>query len=138
MRFENDFVLIFSPFKVSSEGVIQDPRTGLEWAPVPLMFVNYDSAATYAKYLRLAGGGWRLPTVDELKDLYESGQRGCGLDLAFENRYPKVWSSDPKSMSKQWVVKFSRNKLYTELWDQRFDPCDDCRVLPVRSLNIDR
>ena len=133
LKLENDFVLIVSPFKVSSEGVIKDLRSGLEWAPVPLMTVNYDKAVTYAKSLNLAGGGWRLPTVDELKDLHESGQRGCGLDGAFENRYPKAWASDPKSPSKQWLVTFSRYELHTELWDRQSASCDYCRVLPVRS-----
>ena len=134
LKLEKDFVLIFSPFKVSSEGVIKDLWTGLEWAPVPLTTVNYDGAIRYSKSLGLAGGGWRLPTVDELNELYESGRRGCGLDLAFENYYPKVWASDPKSPSKKWVVRFSSYKVYTELWDRESDSCDDCRVLPVRSL----
>jgi hypothetical protein len=134
MKLRQDYVLIFSPFEVSSEGVIKDLRTGLEWAPVPPITFTYDLAALYTKSLGLGGGGWRLPTVDELRDLYDSAHDGCGLDWAFENRYPRAWSSDPKSPTKRWLVKFSRDKIYTELWDQRLDPCDNCRVLPVRSL----
>jgi len=133
LKLEQEYVLILSPFKVSSEGVIRDLWTGLEWAPVPMMTLSYDHAVAYAESLSLAGGGWRLPTVDELKKLYESGQRGCGLDQAFRNRYPKAWSSDPKSPSKRWLVRFSRYEGYTELWDRQSDPCDDCRVLAVRS-----
>jgi hypothetical protein len=132
LSLDKDYILFFSPFKVSSDGVIKDPRTGLEWAPVPLMTVTYDRAVTYVKSLRLAGGGWRLPTVNELKDLHESGQSGCGLDRAFGNIYPKAWSSDPKSPSKQWIVEFSRDKACAQLWDQRSVACDDCRVMPVR------
>jgi len=133
LKLRNDFVLLISPFNVSAEGVIKDLRTGLEWAPVPMMTVNYDHAVTYVKSLRLAGGGWRLPTVDELKGLHESGKKGCGLDYAFENRYPKAWSSDPKSPSKRWIGRFSRYELHAELWDRQSVPCDDCRVLPVRT-----
>jgi len=133
LKLRNDFVLTFSPFNVTPDGVIQDQRTGLEWAPVALMTINYDGAVAYAKSLRLSGGGWRLPTVDELKDLYESGQRGCGLDSAFENPRPKAWSSDPRNPSKRWLVRFSSYEVHTELWDQESPPCDDCRVLPVRS-----
>lgn len=133
LRLRQDYVLIFSSFEVSSEGVIKDLRTGLEWAPVPPITVTYDLAALYAKSLGLGGGGWRLPTVDELTDLFDSGNSGCGLDSAFENRYPRAWSSDPKSPTKRWLVKFTREKIYTERWDQRLsDSCDDCRVLPVR------
>ncbi len=133
MKLGKDYVLIFSPFEVSPEDVIRDLETGLEWAPVPPITVSYDRAASYVKSLSLAGGGWRLPTVDELNDLYESARDGCGLDWAFENRYPKAWSTDPKSPSKRWLVRFSRDKAYTELWVEQAGPCDDCRVLPVRS-----
>ena len=134
MKLRNDLVLIFPPFKVTPDGVIQDQRTGLEWAPVTLMTINYDGAVTYAKSLRLAGGGWRLPTVDELKDLHVSGQRGCGLDSAFENPRPKVWSANPKNPSTPWMVRFSSYEVCAELWDQASPPCDDCHVLAVRSL----
>jgi hypothetical protein len=133
LKLRDDFVVIFSPFNVTPDGVIQDLRTGLEWAPVALMTINYDGAVAYAKSLRLAGGGWRLPTVDELKDLHESGQRGCGLDSAFENPRPKAWSFDPGNPSKRWLVRFSSYEVYADLWDQESPPCDDCRVLPVRS-----
>lgn len=133
MKLTKEYVLVFSPFKVSSEGVIKDLRTGLEWAPVPMMALNYDHAAAYAKSLELSGGGWRLPTVDELKDLYESGQSGCGLDWAFGNRYPKAWASDPISSSRRWIVEFLRGEAVNEAWEPQFDSCDDCRVLSVRS-----
>jgi hypothetical protein len=133
LKLGNDFVLIYSPFDVSPDGVIRDPRTGLEWAPVPAITFDYEGAAAYVNFLNLAGEGWRLPTLDELKDLFESGQKGCGLDWAFENRHPKVWSADPKSRLKKWLVTFSRYRLETELWDDRVGPCDNCRVLPVRS-----
>lgn len=133
LKLENDLLLIFSPFTVTADGVIQDQRTGLEWAAAPLITVDYDGAAAYATSLTLAGGGWRLPTVDELTGLHASGQRGCGLDSAFKNPRPKAWSSDPKSPLKRWLVKFSRYEVQTELWDQQSPPCDDCRVLAVRS-----
>jgi hypothetical protein len=133
MKLKKDFVLVFSPFKVSSDGVIKDLRTGLEWAPVPIMTVGYDLAASYARSLKLDGGGWRLPTVDELKGLHESGQSGCGLDWSFGNRYPKAWSTDPKRPSQRWIVSFCRDEVIAEIWDQLSPPCDDCRVMSVRT-----
>ena len=135
MKLEKDYVLIWSPFNVSSDGVIRDLQTGLEWAPLSMITVNYyDRAESYARSRSLAGEGWRLPTVDELEDLYETGQRGCGLEEeAFGTRFPKVWASDRKSHLKQWIVTFRRDKVCTELWDQESGPCDGCRVLAVRS-----
>lgn len=135
MKLAEDYVLNWSPFKVSSDGVIRDLLTGLEWTPLSVIAINYyDHAESYAGSLSLAGVGWRLPTVDELEDLHETGQRGCGLEEeAFGSRVPKVWASDRNSRLKQWIVAFHHNKVCTELWDQKSGPCDDCRVLAVRS-----
>jgi len=135
MKLKKDYVITLSTFNVSEDGVIRDLLTGLEWAPLSVITVNYyERAESYATSRRIAGGGWRLPTLDELEDLHETGQRGCGLEAeAFGTRYPKVWASDRKSRLKQWIVTFRYNKVDTELWDPESDPCDDCRVLVVRS-----
>ena len=132
LSLKKDYTLFFSPFKVLSNGVIKDPRTGLEWAPVPMPTVNYDMAAAYAQSLSLAGGGWRLPTSDELEGLYKTGQNGCGLDWAFGNRYPNAWAADIKNRSERRVFDFLRGEVYTWPGDE-IAPCDNCRVLPVRS-----
>ncbi len=135
LKLKKDYVLTLSTFNVSEDGVIRDLLTGLEWAPLSVITVNYyELAESYATSRRIAGGGWRLPTLDELEDLHETGQRGCGLDAeAFGTSYPKVWASDRKSRLKQWIVMFRYNKVDTELWISESDPCDDCRVLAVRS-----
>ena len=127
-----DYTLLFSPFKVLSNGVIKDPRTGLEWAPVPMPTVNYAMASAYARSLSLAGGGWRLPTIDELEGLYETGQSGCGLDWAFGNRYPNAWAANIKNMPDLQVFDFLRGMVDTRPGEE-VAPCDNCRVLPVRS-----
>jgi hypothetical protein len=131
LKLENDFVLFFSPFKVSSENVIQDLRTGLEWAPVP-MTINYDGAVTYAKSSALPVEAGDCPRWMNFM-ICMNRVKGMRLDWAFENRYPKAWASDLKSPSKRWLVRFSGYKVYTELWGQQSEPCDDCRVLPVRA-----
>ena len=135
MKLRDDYVLVLSHFRVSPEGVIRDLLTGLEWTPLSVITINnYERAASYASSREYDGGNWRLPTVEELEDLLRTGQRGCGLDVnAFGSRYPKVWASDRKSRSKQWVVTFHRDNLDTERWDEASGLCDDCRVLSVRS-----
>ncbi len=128
----NEYTLLFSPFKVLSNGVIEDPRTGLEWAPVPMPTVNYEMALAYARSLGLAGGGWRLPTIDELEGLYETGQGGCGLDSAFGDRYPNAWAANVKHQPDLQVFDFLQGRVDTRPGDD-VAPCDNCRVLPVRS-----
>jgi hypothetical protein len=132
MKLNKDYVLLFSPFKVSPSGVIKDPRTGLEWAPVSMFEANYRVAETYATHLRLDGGGWRLPTIDELEGLYETGRSGCGLDWAFGNRYPNAWATDHEGSSERKIFDFLHGTTYAQPVGDGVAPCNNCRVLPVR------
>ncbi len=54
-------------------GTVKDPRTGLTWQrQVPGPSYGWEDAKAYCAGLSLAGGGWRLPTIDELKGLADS------------------------------------------------------------------
>ncbi len=132
LSLNKEFTLLFSPFKVLSNGVIKDPRSGLEWAPVPMPAVSYDMAATYVQSLSLGGGGWRLPTVDELEDLYKTAQTGCGLDQAFGNRFPNAWIAGSENRHERQMFDFLSGRVYTPP-EGDITTCDACRVLPVRS-----
>lgn len=90
---KDNIILKFSPLKVSTDGVITDSRTGLEWAPVPNKDMNWGQANQYAQSLSLAGGGWRLPTRVELRGLFETGKTGCGIAM-FNVTNKWVWSSE--------------------------------------------
>lgn len=47
-----------------------DPASGLEWQRVsPFEAMNWDQAQSHCASLELAGGGWHLPAVDELRSL---------------------------------------------------------------------
>ncbi|HSB30343.1 MAG TPA: hypothetical protein VLD55_01955, partial [Candidatus Sulfobium mesophilum] len=82
--------------------------------------------------LSLAGGGWRLPTMDELEELYKTAQTGCGLDWAFGNRYPNAWIAGNKNGPERKLFDFLSGRVNTPPGDD-IAICDDCRVLPVRS-----
>ncbi len=61
-------------------GVVFDNATSLDWEKAPLTnWVNYADAHAYINSLTLDGGGWRLPTMNELFDLYKhiSAVTGC-------------------------------------------------------------
>ena len=64
------------------DGVIDDAKLGLQWAPVPDRTMDHDQAEEYARNLSLAGGGWRLPTREELISLYDESKPG-GADPVF-------------------------------------------------------
>jgi hypothetical protein len=55
-------------------GLVKDTKTGLEWIAGPDTDMTWDQARTWAQSLTVAGGGWRMPTTEELKTLYDEGK----------------------------------------------------------------
>lgn len=84
-------------------GVVLDTLAGLEWERAPSgASMNWADANSHTSTLALSSGGWRLPSIDELKQLYASistatgcvnctGNQGpfTGIDLAYwtSNQY---------------------------------------------------
>ncbi|MFH1136406.1 MAG: hypothetical protein V1816_10030 [Pseudomonadota bacterium] len=78
----------------SSEGVFYDPATKLEWLPGPDQNTTFEAAVQWASGQSTAGGGWRLPTLDELKTLrgLEAGVFGHSV----RGNVWFVWSSEKR------------------------------------------
>jgi hypothetical protein len=80
-------------------GVVYDTGSGLDWerSPNPEM-VNWHEAKAYVAALALDGGGWRLPSIDELIDVYgqiaaATGCVDCSGDRApFEDLELGYWT----------------------------------------------
>jgi hypothetical protein len=75
------------------DGVIYDSQLGLEWTPSNGQVLNHYQAEGYARDLSLAGGGWRLPTREELKSLYDKTKPG-NVDPVFGVGNMWVWTSE--------------------------------------------
>ncbi|MDY6903556.1 MAG: DUF1566 domain-containing protein [Thermodesulfobacteriota bacterium] len=73
-------------------GIIEDKDTKLEWCMGPENMV-WRKAKGWAQNLKLAGGGWRLPTMRELQTLYEENGRNKKSRL-FNVQATHVWSSE--------------------------------------------
>ena len=58
-----------------ASGVVYDKNAGLEWLAGPDRNTTWNGAKAWVESLNVAGGGWRMPTGEELKTLY---QRGAG------------------------------------------------------------
>ncbi len=109
------------------DGVIYDSELGLQWAPAPDRTMNHYQAEEYVRSLSLAGGGWRLPTRDELKSLYDKYKPG-GADPMFHVSAFWVWASELDASSVAWYFYFGNGRELSH----------DCsypyfRVLAVRS-----
>lgn len=99
-----------------SYDVVYDEQTGLQWQDEEsieekpwVTQINYDqgeyfdtsgdTATTYCDELNISGGGWRLPTIQELQKLVDYGQNDPSttselFKYTYDNRaYSKYWSS---------------------------------------------
>ena len=114
-------------FTVSSEGVITDSKTGLEWV-VGMNRVTYSKAEEWVAACDVAGGGWRMPTRKELSALYQKGVGERNIDPVFKITGFYVWA-EPRDPSVAWNFDFDRGY---EHWNTRWDVYD-LQVFGVRS-----
>ena len=85
-----------------ANGIVRDTNTGLEWKAGPDKDTTWNEAKSWVQSLNLDGGGWRMPTTDELKTLYKKGMGSHNLTSLLLNtttEYLWVWSGDIRSDS---------------------------------------
>lgn len=109
--------------------VIYDSKLGLEWVPFKGQNMNHYQAEKYVKNLSLAGGGWRLPTREELKSLYDNTKPG-NIDPIFNIDGTWVWTSELANASNAWILYFNDGDEYDYARD---GSSGNYRVLAVRS-----
>jgi len=84
-------------FIAHPSGVIYDAESNLEWFAGP----DYDTYLVYAKEwvkkLDVAGGGWRLPTREELRTLYKKGAGRRNMVPVFKTTGWSIWSGEGKN-----------------------------------------
>ena len=64
---------ISSRFITHDNGMVRDNKTGFEWVSGPDKDTSWDEAKSWVESLTVDGGGWRMPTIDELKTFYQEG-----------------------------------------------------------------
>jgi hypothetical protein len=89
-----------------ASGVVRDTKTGLEWVAGPDKATNFDEAKRYVENLTVAGGGWRLPTKEELETLYEKGKGSQNMTPLLKTTGLYVWSGESKDSSTAWGFSF--------------------------------
>jgi hypothetical protein len=98
-------------FMVSSEGVIADSRTGLEWVVGPDRDTNYAQAEQWVANCKVMEGGWRMPMRQELSTLYQKGVGERNTDSAFKTNGNHVWT-EPRDSSSAWNFNFNNGNEY--------------------------
>jgi hypothetical protein len=141
---------VFSSFTIAhpeerfidnGDGTVTDTQTKLMWAASDnLGNITWHDAKVYCENPPIAGyrySHWRMPTIEELKTLYDKSLEGyetdCGLPVKIHPSIRLscawVWSSEHKAIS---AYAFSYRKGYqysTLMMDAK-----NFRALPVRDL----
>jgi hypothetical protein len=102
-----------SKWKDNGDGTVNDSGATLTWQQqVPSATYLWDDAVTYCGGLALAGGGFRLPTLDELKTLVDLQFSPARIDPTFFPDTPaaQFWTSSPNGSSQHWYVDFQNGQ----------------------------
>lgn len=57
-----------------ANGIVKDSKTGLEWIESD-KYMTWDQGKVWVGSLNVGGGGWRMPTLAELRSLYRDSGR---------------------------------------------------------------
>lgn len=113
-----------APVKVLSErytvlpgGVIADARTGLQWVVGPDRDMDFDQAVAWVGSCRAAGGGWRMPTREELRSLHQAGAGERNMAPVFRTSGWWVWA-EPRDAQSAWSFSFNHG---CATWDARIN-----------------
>ena len=79
--------------------VVKDSITGLEWVAGPDKDMSWEEAQLWVQSLKIGGGGWRMPTMDELNKLYNKGNGDRNMTPLLKITGWWVWSGETKGSS---------------------------------------
>jgi hypothetical protein len=75
-------------------GIVYDEKTNLEWIVGPDNDTSWDEAKEWVESLKVAGGGWRMPTREEIESLYKYGSGKLNMPPLFKTTGWWVWSRE--------------------------------------------
>ena len=99
-----------------ANGIVKDTSTGLEWKAGPDEDTDWNEASSWVRSLNLNGGGWRMPSMDELAGLYKKGMGTHNVPLLLKATsvgYLRVWSGETNGSSDDRLFYFNGD---TRLW----------------------
>jgi len=116
-------------FITYANGIVYDTKTGLEWVTGPDRGTTWDEANDWVESLNIDGGGWRMPTMNELEGLYKKGMGSHNITSLLKTTGWYVWSGEIKDSSEAWGFNFfyGSNSYWSDRygdgdwdWDPRF------------------
>jgi len=87
--------------------IVKDTKTGLEWLAGPDKDTTWEEAKSWVFGLKTGGGGWRMPTLDELEAIYEKGDGDWNMvPTLLKNTGVWVWSGETKDLTQAGYFSF--------------------------------
>jgi hypothetical protein len=116
-------------FVRSDTGVVEDKYLGLEWVVGPKKDTTWDEAKSWVESRTVDGDGWRMPTRNELRSLYQEGALSNHISPAFKTYCRFVWTGEKVGPAYAWGFCFASGQ---EFWP-RCDYSQGTRAFAVRS-----
>lgn len=92
-------------------GVVLDTETGLEWLANPDEMMRFSNARRWVLKLKVSGGGWRMPSKDELSTLFQKGMGDRNRTLLLDSKSWFGWIADGDG-DDGWVMGFRHGAVY--------------------------
>jgi len=92
-----------------ASGIVKDTKTDLEWYAGPNFDTTWDEAKSWVASLDVDGGGWRMPTREELRSLYMAG---TGMTSLLKTTGMVVWSGEIGNSSNAWGFYVSIGRVF--------------------------
>ena len=108
-------------FIAYANGIVRDTKTGLEWKVGPDRDMDWYKARSWVHSLNLDGGGWRMPTMDELEGLYKKGAGKRNMTALLKTTGWGVWSGERRGSEDESGVRLFGFILGSRSWYSRED-----------------
>ena len=103
-------------FYISSEDVIIDSLTGMQWIIGPDMDTKFEQGRVWINKCIIGGGRWRMPTCEELRGLYVEGIK---IDSVFKTSGSWAWAA-PNDTQYVWVFSYNTGSCFARLVDNAY------------------
>jgi len=114
-------------FVVYKNGVVLDTKTYLEWYGGSDVDLSWYQARNWVTSLKVGGGGWQMPSIDQLKTLFNTEK--YEMTPLHKIDAERVWASKIKDFSTAWLLDFS---VGSEFKYDKSVTLTNCRALAVR------
>ena len=117
---KSDVIKKDGDYLLYANGIVKDTKTGLEWKAGPDRDMNWNQAGSWVQSLNLDGGGWRMPTMDELEGLYKKGAGNRNMTPLLKTTIWYVWSGETHGQNNSTVAGFFRFNAAEPYWSYSF------------------